>query len=126
MVREQAKLLASRVGKDDGAVVLLQCQLDFELHILRENKKIKYDFEATLKSANFANDSKFEIQLESKLMLAWFYFHKEKFRVNIQKRKFESFAKLFKRIFSKKEATVTTLLKYAVSYNKERKFGKNY
>ena len=70
--------MATRVGKEDGAVVLLQCQLDFEVNILRENKKVKYDFEATLKSASFANDSKFEIQLESKLLLAWFYFHKER------------------------------------------------
>ena len=77
-MKENARVLAQRVGKEDGAVVLLQCQLDFELTILRENKKVKYDFEATLKSANFANDSKFEIQLESKLVLAWYYFHQEK------------------------------------------------
>lgn len=75
LVREHTKLLAQRVGKDDGAVVLLQCQLDFEIVILRNGKQVGYDMEAALVSINFCNDSKFEVQLESKLLLAWLYQH---------------------------------------------------
>ena len=45
-------------------------------------------------------------------------------RVKIQKREFPVFREFFKRIFSKKEATVTGLRKYAACDDVERKFGK--
>jgi hypothetical protein len=76
-LREDGRTLAEKCGKDDAAVVLLQCEVDFEQMLLNPGKKLKYDLEGTLGSISFCRESRFDVQLESKLILARLFFHKQ-------------------------------------------------
>jgi len=78
-LREEGRLLSERVGNKDGAVILLQCECDFERQ-LQKSKAPSYDIISTLEQIPFSRDSKFNVQLESKLLLGRIFFHQKKYQ----------------------------------------------
>jgi len=59
-LREEGRLLSERVGNKDGAVILLQCECDFERQ-LQKSKAPSYDIISTLEQIPFSRDSKFNL-----------------------------------------------------------------
>lgn len=95
-LRDDGRMLAEKVGKDDGAVILLQCEVDFEQLLLNPGKKMKYDLEGTLRSITFCRESRFDVQLESKLILSRLLFHRQAERLIVEeKRGLESRKSIF-------------------------------